>query len=89
MGKVRDRVIGPGRAELATPVRSAPVVMALVLGQDRGSNDSIIRTFQPIDRLQPPAMGLAEERSGCAGRLLPGCSRTPQVPWGKDFHDFS
>jgi hypothetical protein len=28
-------VIGPGRAELAAAVRSAPVVMALVLGQDR------------------------------------------------------
>jgi hypothetical protein len=35
MGKVRDRVIGPGRTELATAMRSPPVVMALVLGQDR------------------------------------------------------
>ena len=35
LGKVRDRVIRPGRAELAAAMGSPPVVMGLVLGQDR------------------------------------------------------
>jgi hypothetical protein len=35
LGEVRDRVIGPRRAELAAAMRSPSVVMALVLGQDR------------------------------------------------------
>jgi hypothetical protein len=34
LGKVRGRVIGPGRAELAAAVRSPPVVMSLALGQN-------------------------------------------------------
>jgi hypothetical protein len=34
LGKVRDRVIWPGRAELATAVGSPTVVVGLVLGQD-------------------------------------------------------
>jgi hypothetical protein len=33
--KVRDRVIGPGRAELAAAMGTTSVVMGLVLGQDR------------------------------------------------------
>jgi hypothetical protein len=35
LGKVRDRVIGPGRAELAAAMGTTSVVMGLVLGQDR------------------------------------------------------
>ena len=35
LGKIRDRVIGPRRAELAGAVGPPPVVMGLVLGQDR------------------------------------------------------
>jgi hypothetical protein len=35
LGRVRDRMIGPGRAELAAAVGAPPVVMGLVLGQDR------------------------------------------------------
>ena len=35
MGKVRDRVMGPGRRELAAAVRSPPFGVGLVLGQDR------------------------------------------------------
>jgi len=57
LGEVSDRVIGLGRAEVAAAVGAPPVVMGLVLGQDRGSNDSRIRTFQPIDQLQLPAIG--------------------------------
>ena len=35
LGEVGDRVIGPGRAELAAAMGSTSVVMARVLGQDR------------------------------------------------------
>jgi hypothetical protein len=34
-GEVRDRVVRAGWAELAAAIRAPPVVMALVLGQDR------------------------------------------------------
>ncbi len=34
-GEVRDRAVGPGRAEMAAAMGAPPVVMDLVLGQDR------------------------------------------------------
>jgi hypothetical protein len=34
-GQVCDGVVGPGRAELAAAMRSPPVVMGFILGQDR------------------------------------------------------
>jgi len=35
VGEVGGRVVGPGRVELAAAMGTAPVVMGLVLGQDR------------------------------------------------------
>ena len=35
LGEVGDRVVGPGRAELAAAMGSPSVVVALVLGQDQ------------------------------------------------------
>ena len=52
LGEVRDRVIGPGRAELAAAMRSPSVVMALVLGQDRPQM-SFAEDQHPVGDLGP------------------------------------
>jgi hypothetical protein len=51
-GKVRGRVAGPGRAELAAAMRALSVVMALVLGQDRPQMP-FAEDQHPVGHLRP------------------------------------
>jgi hypothetical protein len=67
LGKVRDRVIGPGRAELAAAVRAPPVVMGLVVGQDRPE--------MPLAEDEPPAGELSQVRDRIGPRYL-----SPDIP---------
>ena len=52
MGEVRNRVIGPGRAELAAAMGPPPVVIGLVLGQDR-RQVPLAEDQHPVGDLRP------------------------------------
>ncbi len=56
LAKVRDRVVRPGRAELAAAMGASSIVVSLILGQDRSSASHlwIIETGLPAGKLTLP-----------------------------------
>ena len=74
LGEVRDGVVGPGRAEMAAAMGSPPVVMALILGQDRPQMPPA--ESQPgatgRARLVPAAQGQAAQPDRAATVRCPG-----------------
>ena len=52
LGEVGDRVVGPGRPELAAAMGTAPVVVSLVLGQD-GPQMPLAEDQHPVGDLRP------------------------------------
>jgi hypothetical protein len=65
MAEVRDRVIGPGRAELLAAVGPPPVVVCRVLGQDRPQMP-LAEDQHPVGDLGPG--GEHEAFRVCVGR---------------------